>query len=531
MARRNGIKRKALLILLIFLFCSGCGQETGNSEYTAVAEYAEEEYVEEAVEPASAEAENAENLESAAEAANTDEISQTEEAAGKPAKVNMAELYPEAYATFRAMYEDNFYVDENGIFIMYWRESGGIIPIPWAVFPDTTDYTEYTGNALSYEITDFDNHGLSYSLINSSDETIGIQFPDLDLQIYLDGEWWDVFLPAISYSMSLVYLEPGENEYTASMYLLIDHYRLEGSGVSLTEEPYKLLPAGQYRLIWSLEPYDKSCLMVEFNITEADRAAAAAEAEDPSQIIELVYEETETAGQSDETIFLPYTAEELKEFLNELDMTELFPEASRTLKKLYSPNFYTYSRNSLYRELFVLDWRDEVDADDNPDSWPRSVLPDATEYQEYQGDDLTFTLKSFSNYNICYDIINSSDEIISPENSDPVLQILLDGQWWEIIRRQPDSDISAVEGNLFPGQNSYTESMLLLVQYSQLTGLDDALATDDVSYSVLPAGTYRLIFDLEPWDSSYFIAEFEITQTDIAAAEMASETDVEESDP
>ena len=271
--------------------------------------------------------------------------------------------------------------------------------------------------------------------------------------------------------------------------------------------------------------------MVEFNITEADRAAAAAEAEDPSQIIELVYEEAETAGQSDETIFLPYTAEELKEFLNELDMTELFPEASRTLKKLYSPNFYTYSRNSLYRELFVLDWRDEVDADDNPDSWPRSVLPDATEYQEYQGDDLTFTLKSFSNYNICYDIINSSDEIISPENSDPVLQILLDGQWWEIIRRQADSDISDVEGNLFPGQNSYTESMLLLVQYSQSTGLDDALTTDDVSYSVLPAGTYRLIFDLEPWDSSYFIAEFEITQTDIAAAEMASETDVEESDP
>ena len=35
MIRKNEIKRKALLILLIFLTCSGCGQEMENSEYTA----------------------------------------------------------------------------------------------------------------------------------------------------------------------------------------------------------------------------------------------------------------------------------------------------------------------------------------------------------------------------------------------------------------------------------------------------------------------------------------------------------------
>jgi hypothetical protein len=175
---------------------------------------------------------------------------------------DMSVQYPNAYRVFSEIYGAYFYVD-HGAFLLQWEGAAAAIKLEPIEIEDIYEGTDLTTEVETIGMNALGLYGLSYSVVNHTEEEISIYNEIPQQQIFLDGTWWNVETNYWARNLSMyTSFEPGKNEFSENLKVI---YSSDGLH-PISEYPGAQLPAGQYRLVIPLSPFDESNLIFEFEI-------------------------------------------------------------------------------------------------------------------------------------------------------------------------------------------------------------------------------------------------------------------------
>jgi hypothetical protein len=186
-----------------------------------------------------------------------------EESSASTQSDDMSVQYPNAYRVFSELYGAYFYVD-HGAFMLQWENSTAAIQLAPVDIQGIYEGTDLTAEVDSIGMNALGLYGLSYDIINHTEEEIGVYNEIPQQQIFLDGTWWNVDTNYWARNLSMyTSFEPGKNEFSENLQVI---YSSDGLH-PISEYPGARLPAGQYRLVIPLAPFDESNLIFEFEIS------------------------------------------------------------------------------------------------------------------------------------------------------------------------------------------------------------------------------------------------------------------------
>jgi hypothetical protein len=186
-----------------------------------------------------------------------------EEASASTQSDDMSVQYPNAYKVFSEIYGAYFYID-HGAFLLQWENSTAAIQLQPVEITDVYEGSDLTVEVNTIGMNALGLYGLSYSIINHTEE-IEVYNEIPQQQIFLDGTWWNIETNYWARNLSMyTSFEPGKNEFSENLQVI---YSSDGLH-PISEYPGARLPAGQYRLVIPLAPFDESNLIFEFEISE-----------------------------------------------------------------------------------------------------------------------------------------------------------------------------------------------------------------------------------------------------------------------
>ncbi len=186
-----------------------------------------------------------------------------------PAEALAAEKYPEAWEYFSRVFENysGFYLTateegELAYFVSFTGETEKkyIISIKHGM-----TYDIYDGDGISFRVTGVEyamhlvDDGLgelmqprvSSFIENNTEHTLFIYSEDMvELEVYLDGQWWEAIRDEPSNASPMTKIEPGLRVYSLS-------FNVSGME-SMYDQIYYTLPPGRYRAVFTMHTEDDS---------------------------------------------------------------------------------------------------------------------------------------------------------------------------------------------------------------------------------------------------------------------------------